>query len=350
MIISTTSRNVGTVIILLVISILLNLYHFILTPVNPVITTCAQSLSSDTNISQPSKITFVNPALTHIVIPFVHEQIIRVEHNLAKWKNFTPPCNNSYITMNYPPVKVVFQISYPTSLSSNILNETIHRCLVAFQNINNFPCIQRNPIIFAKPLTQTDNSHVEGARVLFEDFLLGNVLRNNDDNNNNNNNNTNDAQYALYMEPDMTPIREDWLTLISKETNYPVPKFWIKGSLFMGDLKAYDRTSYYALYFHMNGNAIYSLNSGKFRSFYFDQVRPYIVKKNVRSISAYDVDIFEYLTDSKNYAISRNIASKFVYTDSILNLWHTNYSITQVLTDYPNAVLIHGGEQIDVSQ
>jgi hypothetical protein len=192
------------------------------------------------------------------------------------------------------------------------------------------------------PLELRDDDHVKGARLMFEEFLRGGVLTQEDD-----------VGYALYMEPDTVPIQPYWLSQVRQQVSWPVPEFWILGSIYRGDLRhivplEYDPAEHYAPnFFHINGNAVYNLRSKSFRSFYFDDLRPYVAKKhNGDSFNAYDTDVNEYLTDVANSHKARTWMHYFRYTDLIQNQWYTDWSATDLIASSPNTVLVHGGTPI----
>lgn len=147
------------------------------------------------------------------------------------------------------------------------------------------------------------------------------------------------ASYVMYMEPDCLPIRPNWLMILDSLTRWPNQPFWIKGSIFRGQVPNVYRIIYNLL--HINGNAIYNLGDPAFRHFYFDQVRPYIVK--FYNEGAYDTDVFKYLLDLGNYNFARQTAHMFQFTDAIQNHWHSNYSISELKAMSEMVVMIHGG-------
>jgi hypothetical protein len=149
-----------------------------------------------------------------------------------------------------------------------------------------------------------------------------------------------EAQYAFYMEPDCRPVRPYWLSVVDSLCRWPNSKFWMKGSIFRGSMKAITQPLAHNL-FHINGNAIYNLADQGFRDFYFKRVVPY-VRANGRQ-GAYDTDTFIYLLDQKFYELNKDIAHLFQFSDFMQNHWHADYSISGTREGSDVTVLVHGG-------
>jgi hypothetical protein len=167
---------------------------------------------------------------------------------------------------------------------------------------------------------------------MFEKLLLGNII-------------SGDKGYALYMEPDLLPVQSNWLSILLHDIKV-ARTFWIKGSIFRGDMTQVAGKSYFPNLMHINGNAIYNLCCESFRHFYFKELRPYIIQHHGDSVNAYDTDFYEYLFDHHNYNASRSMISYYVYTNLIQNQWHTQYSVSQINDLSPETVLVHGGQQV----
>jgi len=147
------------------------------------------------------------------------------------------------------------------------------------------------------------------------------------------------------MEPDVRPIKTNWLHAILNEISNG--NFWVKGSVFRGDLEKFQKNDpYIPNYVHINGNAIYNIGNIEFVSFYFNVLRPYVVKKNGDSTNAYDTDIFEFLIDKNNYDVTRHILHQFHFTDLIQNYWQTEFKVNEIALKYKFTYFVHGGKPI----
>jgi len=288
-----------------------------------------------------------NRTLSHVVVPLHEKQIQKLRFNMQLWVKH-PPCvvddnTGTPITNAKTQPTLVFHLSYSAKNDSDSEKELSKKqCMQAFESLPE--SVKR---CFATAYVETirlepaDDQHALGARLAFESFLKGEVTAANNEL----------SSYALYMEPDMIPVRDNWLSHVTSQVEWPIPEFWIKGSIFRGSkISSVHPGNYKAGMMHLNGNALYNLASDDFRNFYFEKLRPYVVKKhNGDSRNAYDTDFYEYLDDKRNYPTTREIYHFFQYTDLIQNNWHSTWSAEQIAAQYPNTALVHGGLNTDVA-
>lgn len=321
-------------------------------------------LSSPTANRSPSLMQFVpsttgfrhNRTLTHVVIPYHEKQIMKLRSNLEVWTEH-PPCDPSDNSNNNKP-KLVFHVSSSASPLSDF-----HRRFYVQNFFHQLPDRVKNCFatvyVMTSKISLADDQHVLGARLMFEEFLQGKIT--------NTEGSPSASGYALYMEPDMYPVRRGWLSRIALECAWPQAEFWIKGAVYRGDpqlvepdeegLELYRRHARSAgevhSYIetgrlHINGNAIYNLASADFRHFYFDKLRPYVeARHDGDSLGAYDTDFYEYLHADENYREAREILHYFVYTDTIQNRWKSDWSVRNLTRQFPQTVLVHGGLNVD---
>lgn len=294
--------------------------------------------------------------LTHLVIPFHVSQEDQAIRLMEMWKYF-PPCRiggdgggdgesdlegldeeskarlrdkTSYFRRNLGPghtplgqnISLVLFVSCGPDKnlekrlmdSFNVLPDTVKQCFSEAR------------VRFAD-LKAKEDTYLAGSRNMFErmmNSLIG----------------ITEAQYAFYMEPDCRPVRPYWLSVVDSLCRWPNSKFWMKGSIFRGSMKAITQPLVHNL-FHINGNAIYNLADQGFRDFYFKRVVPY-VKSNGRQ-GAYDTDTFIYLLDQKFYELNKDLAHLFQFSDFMQNHWHADYSISGTREGSDVTVMVHGG-------
>lgn len=266
--------------------------------------------------------------LTNIVMPFHPRQEPRVVQNLDLWETLLPclPPTNSLLTGTMPwpgwNVTLTFYISTDRNkpLEERLMGRFDKLPLVVRQ------CFSEVNFRYSN-LTGDQNNYLTGSRNMFEAMLYGQLEL------------SPDPRYALYMEPDLRPIREGWLTLLDQTTRPPNLPFGMKGSIFRGDMRAIRNRLLHNL-LHVNGNAVYNLASKEFREFYQDYVRQFITA--TWTDGAYDTDFFKFILQEKNFNFARRILCLFQFTDSIWNLWHTEYSAER-LGKNSQALLVHGG-------
>lgn len=271
---------------------------------------------------------FHNLFLSHVIVPLHISQVDKLIKSFDTWTRY-PPCNIQSDDLPFRRPTLVFQISYSENSQPDLIAKEQKRCFEAFQKLNFAGCFER---VISKPLKipKVHDTHVSGARLMFEDMVNGKLT---DD--------RNDVGYALYMEPDTKPIRRYWMSWIAMRVPY-MPEFWVLGSIFRGgiELMATDKLPER---WHINGNAIYNLQSKGFRNFYRD-VRNYVVKNHGDSLNAYDTDMFEYI--HWNYDKGRHVLHKYVYADWIQNVWKSPYSAEEMAKRFPETVLVHGNNVI----
>jgi hypothetical protein len=296
-------RTISSILIGLILTLLLMIYF--------------NSYIKRNNSSSLIKPKSFNQINLKIVIPFHINQLEILLENIKKW-NIFKPCN---LTIDNS-IEITFYVGYLES-DLNQLNKLPTK----------MACFSKISQVLHKYKSLNEDKHVIGSRLMFESMLLKatNYFMN--------------SSFIFYMEPDVIPIKSNWLNAILNEIGNG--NFWCKGSIFRGDLNKFQKNDpYIPNYLHINGNAIYNTGNIEFISFYFNILRPYIVKKNGDSINAYDTDIFEYLMDKNNYETTRNILHQFHFTDLVQNYWHTEFKVNEISLKNKFTYFIHGGKPI----
>lgn len=273
--------------------------------------------------------------LTHVVVPFHVSQEKIIRETLELWRTYPPcmPMNQTAASFAYPrslagPIPLgegVTLVFYASSAQNSTLTENLLGYVEGLPEEARY-CFSAVQVAFAS-LQGRDDSYLRGSRRMFEQMLDNQIGLQN-------------PSHVLYMEPDVRPIRSHWLAAVDAQTRPPNAPFWMKGSLFRGDMvRTISRLVYDRL--HVNGNALYALGDPNFRTFYFQTIRPFIAKYYHEG--AYDTDIFKWLLDPHHYDEARHLAHLFIFSDFIQNWWHNAYSIAQIRQTSPNTVLVHGG-------
>lgn len=244
-------------------------------------------------------------------MPFHRRQLASVRRNVNLWSL-------------YPPSEAPSNVSFIFYVSGHY-DEELNSILLSLVDEKYFMHVS---VEFAN-LDGTNDSYLKGSRLMFERMLskrmkFGPVS----------------PDVVLYMEPDCVPIRSYWLNIVAEESVYnDRSPFWMKGSIFRGEFNVISNDKLYNR-IHINGNALYNLFDNNFSDFYFKLVRPLISEKF--NEGAYDTDIYKLLLWS-NARYTTKYFQKFQYSDFIQNYWHANYSLSEILENCPNTVLIHGG-------
>ena len=146
--------------------------------------------------------------------------------------------------------------------------------------------------------------------------------------------------HVLVLEPDTTPVRQDWLPRLWELTQ-DKERFWIKGSAFFGDQgpnlanEVNFGSRLTSTWTAMNGNAIYNIDDPAFSEFLrsvWNATDPKV---------PYDVAIHDYLMNSTNYKHTKAALTKIRFTSFIQNRGYTQYYSSKIRREYPETYLVH---------
>lgn len=263
--------------------------------------------------------------LTNLIIPIHSRQIDRLIQVMKQWalEDFLPctPYSEEHGSEPlgfYIGLTIYFNCGENVELKEKIIN-----------TYNSLPpktrqCFSNLSIRWANLHPLSDN-HLVGSRIMFENIIDGKVGL------------AGPPGYTLLMEPDCHPVRPFWLSILDSQCRFPNEPFWVKGSVFRG-LDHIMVSNNSDIMYHINGNAIYNLGDQSFRYFYFNIMKPWL-----RKVTAFDVDMHNFLNDKKNYNYVRHVQHLFQYTDTIQNWYHSSWKLEELRHNSPTVVLVHGG-------
>lgn len=156
-----------------------------------------------------------------------------------------------------------------------------------------------------------------------------------------------DPSYALLLTPDTIPVQSNWLNLLDYETRIPVERFWIKGSLFRGNMtgKLIDYRDRIAF----NRVALYNLGDPALSSFYETAVRPFIAKlPDEEQLKPWEFDWSNYLFRLEHYDWVRVLASMLRPTDAIQDHTGCAVDLGRLRHESPDTLLVRLGEIPDL--
>lgn len=273
--------------------------------------------------------------LTHLVIPFHISHVGRVETLLKSWKDYLPCSRESDQTQAQPaaPFHLVFYSSTDVRKREKIV-EIEQRVQDALQNLTTpvLRCFQSFEFHHAN-LSGPSDKYYRGTKLMIEKLLLGKVKL------------SVQPQYIYYMEPDVQPIRSNWLNALDAAVRWPNAQFWMKGSLYRGNNKGVYSTRYPPQYYHINGCSLYNLADRAFRSFYVKHYRPFVQEASKVKERSYDTEFFRFMHSLDQVEVARNAFHRFVYSDVVQNYWRSSYSVSKIRAEHPNTFLVHGGYQ-----
>jgi hypothetical protein len=249
----------------------------------------------------------VSSKLTHIFMSFVPKQKKMVLKLLSYWKKY-PPCLPG---SSFDKPVVIFLVASSKEVDSSLKIDVLAR----MNEIRS--CFKKIEWEEVK-LSPEDDFHPKGPRLVFEHMLRKGREPGYD--------------YVMLMEPDVFPIRENWLFQLVSIVSLPIESFWVKGSIYRGKVD---------IPVCINGAALYRIGDSEFISFYFNELRKFVERFNADSKSGYDTDFFEYFAANRlKYA---KIAHKFQFSDFIQNRGHEAISIAKILEESPDTFLVHVG-------
>jgi hypothetical protein len=258
--------------------------------------------------------------LTHVVVPFHYskKQLDRLSRQSELWRQF-PPCIGP--SSNVRLVWYVFADPDGEQLSAlyNLYNNHYSQFKDCFSGFE----------IKSAGLGQAEDNPDMSSRRMFEKMLDNSIGLDAPD-------------FVLNIEPDVFPVKADWLTLVQGMLGGPTRRYWVTGSAYLGGTAFFHHTRWACVLYHINGNALYDVGSGDLRRFYFGRVRPFM-EKMMPGPSPYDVDIKRFLFSESNAAITRQVRSKFLYSDFIANWWRRPISWKDIRNALPDAIFIHSG-------
>lgn len=250
--------------------------------------------------------------LSHVVIPFHKRQVDMLMKNIQSWSRYQP-CEGNF------KVGLIFFVS-------GVPDESLRLKLKESVGTNCFDSIN---VEFAG-LEGDQDHYLKGTRIMFEQMISKSL-----------NFGEKKPSHVFYMEPDCLPIRPNWLHAINKHVIPPNAPFWMKGSVYRGHAESVS-TRFLYNHVHINGNAIYNIESDEFKDFYSNLVSPLVRRKYNERNRAYDTDIFKLLfwNNARNTA---QFFHKFQFSDFIQNHWHSEYSFKEIRHNSPDTFLVHGG-------
>jgi hypothetical protein len=258
-----------------------------------------------------------------IVVPFTVQDIEILVANLDRWTQVGPACDLQSRADNRSDLWFYY------SKTANALPDGFARLQAtqAYQNMQQ--CFSHVGVIFAN-LSAKEDDYPVGINFMFFRLVIGAThareLRN--------------FNALFWMEPDVQPIKPYWLDVLVRESLID-DDFWMKGSVYLGQL--FDRSvgQDWMWIGHINGNALYRLNQPMFAQFLkivMDLEPPDHFWK------PFDVSIWKVLHDFPYFWHTyQRISKHFIYSDFVE---HWGFGITddsmRLSRQNPRTFMVHG--------
>jgi len=251
-----------------------------------------------------------------LVLPFTAHDSDKLIENIRLWKTFQP----CYSPRGYHVfIEVVFY--YHKALwNSGGLTKKLKQELEPISH-----CFAKIRFISAD-LSEKEDQYPKGPTNMFFKLLsLPSFVLN--------------YNYMYYMEPDNFPCRPYWLDKLYEAATID-GNFWMKGSI-IRDGSSLIGT--YSFANHINGNAIYRLDSSSFLD-YLKRVHYELNQNPEKYVESYDIAIYlvRLNRDIINFAEYAATQHLFVYTEFIQNWYRTAGNMTEICWESPKTYLLHG--------
>jgi hypothetical protein len=266
-----------------------------------------------------------------IAIPFTAENAGALVENLKGWRQLGPACTpagSGSTTIERP--ELWFYVGKLTNVAIKSAFTRIERNLLADPHIRQ--CFARIRLVSANLTASQDDDYPAGINLMYYKLAMGNVPHAD----------TSNFHSMFWMEPDVFPIKPYWVDKLVDESSSD-DQFWIKGSIYKGDIFNSVSGSDWQWIGHINGNALHRLNSPEYARFLrivMDLEPPTHLWK------PFDVSIWKVLHDRPYFwHIYQHIAKRFVYTDF---LDHWGFTLSRADIEHsqqrPGVYLVHGGK------
>jgi len=285
--------------------------------------------------------------ITHVVIPFHKEEESKLFSNLQLWSRF-PPCPTADIDQ-----KTVYRSDTGhSSIEPFFLNEhhpagPLGRdvSLMFFCSSDFDPDLETRLVKVFSSLPQTVQQCFKTVGIRFGDIIrfkgkggtmdnrmilhmmhgkLGLI----------------NPYYVLYMNPQLLPIRPNWLVTLDALTRWPSRQFWIRSSLPRHEEPQKESPKDIKQALTMSVNAIYNLGDPNFHHFCKNFLHAKLFNKD-----NFNLALLKQLVNFSDYQMSISLAHLFQYTESIYDVWPSDYSASELKAVNEITVLVHGRNQ-----
>jgi len=307
------------------------------------------------------------PIKAALVLPFIESQMTKLEVQVASWNHGNhgvTPCSMEGVVSGHsiarhrrgaftlqeapdteatiitrPPVEYTLVFMYDGPIADEDNNSISRRASSIFRRIGNAStCFQGGMRVVSANVPARFNRHPCGPCHMFYsmlDLFWGKY------------------DYFMIMEPDLTPVRRNWLDRLSHElalasSGDGLFSFWVRGSVAQCDARFGDIAERQDL--HLNGNALYSLRDPDFLEF-IRRVKAFYpagtlgcssgCSTGAKYESGYDHCFYRFLHNRANYEYARIVLRNFQQTPTIINMCEDDYDQKDILERFPYAYLVH---------
>lgn len=275
--------------------------------------------------------------------------LAELERSMASWRE-NPPC----LLDSYPTAAFGSEIALSIYSAGSLTPEGKHRVRGALKQLpKRVQACFSGLMVVELGVRETDNR----AQLAFADLLFRKHMQPG-------------TAYVLVLAPGTVAIQPNWLNLVDIQCRPPNEPFWVKGSIFRGDLgtdgaKPPPDVAFLA---GVAPSALYNFGSAYFVDFYKSFVLPWTAEKEKHAITEKDnnlgqdpidqppqgnyrhlidlhwaLNIYRFLADWRDTdAIFRQLVHFFHHSEFIGDFMGTrNTSLAQLAAHHPQMLLVH---------
>lgn len=275
-------------------------------------------------------------------------ELTELERSMASWQD-NPPC----LLDSYPTAAFGSEITLSIYAAGSLSPGSKHRVRKAFNQLPKrvASCFSKLTVV-ELGIRETDGR----ARLAFTDLLSRKHTQPG-------------TAYVLVLAPGTVAIQSNWLNLVDIQCRPPNEPFWVKGSIFRGDLGTDDAKPPPDVAFlaGVAPSALYNLGSSYFVDFYQSFVLPWAIEQEKNAIvgkgsslghdpidttqrdyhhlitTHWALDIYRFLADWRdNSAIFRQLVHFVRHSEFIGDFMGTrNVSSSRLAVYHPQMLLVH---------
>lgn len=287
-----------------------------------------------------------NGRLTHVIIevPDGHEDYLPRLQRMFHWWQEHPPCEWNSYPSNWANPQVTLTLLLRTQPS--LEQTTFLRSILDSLPRPVSACFAVTEIRHAALSARSSDSlpaRVAQDRELFM-ALLANYIH------------LSEPSHVLYLSPECRPLQIDWLNHLDRLTRAPCEPFWMSGSIYRGVRPATGWPHALASYLHIGRyGALYNLGDVRFLYWYQSRLPAYVASANYTALPFYEggrweMDLAHYIFDLAASFDYKLVGSKLRLHNLFLNYWNNTVDLEAVRRQDPEAVMILGTFEEDVSE
>lgn len=253
-----------------------------------------------------------------VVVPFVEADLDRLEANVATWLGAFPPCQRAFPARSATDIVLYYHREFANAPAVVTRLHALRRTVLRTR------CFDK--VLFAMAnLDGGLDTYPLGASLMFFRLLDLPLIADN-------------YAYLYYSEPDNQPCRPYWLDRVYALAAVTGPGWWqIGASMRNGDPAA----THYPYADHINGNALYRVDSPAFMRF-VETVQDEFSKNKSRFMGSFDIAMYMVARNLMPFPWYMENKHRWVYTDVLFNAYRMRANATEICAANAETFMVHG--------